>query len=753
MRPGRVPHLIPCIAAAVLIFFFTSTSASQAVPAKPAADPFAEIQKKYPGLVPELTHLLDRFKQEVQFPPAREQSDLLPRLPEATNFYAALPNYGEPAHQILTIFREELKQNAALRSVWQQGGMASAGPQIESSIEKFYGLSQYLGDEWVIAGRVEASSPNILFFAEVRKPGLKTYLDQMSNGLPLHSTDLHIFTPQELASASVSSRPGQLVVLVRPDFVVASSDLRTVSNLNKVLDAKAGAFANSAFGQRVVEGYRGGVTAIGAADLHKIISQIPPSKKDDQKELENSGFKDVKYLVWSHKNVGGTPVGEMELSFIGPRHGAAAWLAPPAPVGSLNFVSPKSVFVGSFLFRNLAVVFDDIQALSASNPQAFGALPQMEQAMHFSLRDDVLSHLDGEITLAIDDLSAPQPQWRAILRVNDADRLEKTLQKLLQSTPLLSRQTEEDGITYHSLMIPSAPKPKEISFAFVDGYLLFASSHEAAVDAIARHKSGESLANSSTFLASLPPGYPREVSAMVYQNTSTLNAFRMQQVSPEIAEALSHLNGGPSPTVFCAYGEANAIRLVSSGRGADTTGILIGAAIAIPNLLRARTTANESSALATLRTINTAEIAYSATYLRNGYARDLATLGPDPRGSELHTMNHAALIDAELGNPRCTAGAWCEKSGYRFTVTATCLLRSCSEFVAIATPASGNTGSRNFCSTSDAVIHVQAGMPLSSPISAAECKLWMPMDAGTQKTPEAARKRRAAPIENQQDEQ
>jgi len=47
--------------------------------------------------------------------------------------------------------------------------------------------------------------------------------------------------------------------------------------------------------------------------------------------------------------------------------------------------------------------------------------------------------------------------------------------------------------------------------------------------------------------------------------------------------------------------------------------ILIIAAIAIPNLLRARMAANESSAVASVRTINTAEVTYNSTYPNVGY--------------------------------------------------------------------------------------------------------------------------------------
>ena len=61
--------------------------------------------------------------------------------------------------------------------------------------------------------------------------------------------------------------------------------------------------------------------------------------------------------------------------------------------------------------------------------------------------------------------------------------------------------------------------------------------------------------------------------------------------------------------------------------------ILIIAAIAIPNLLRARISANEAAAASTVRTINTTQITYSTSYPDHGYAPDLATLGPGPSGS------------------------------------------------------------------------------------------------------------------------
>ena len=56
--------------------------------------------------------------------------------------------------------------------------------------------------------------------------------------------------------------------------------------------------------------------------------------------------------------------------------------------------------------------------------------------------------------------------------------------------------------------------------------------------------------------------------------------------------------------------------------------ILIIAAIAIPNLLRARIAANESSAAASVSTISTAELTYQTSYPSVGYAASVGALGP-----------------------------------------------------------------------------------------------------------------------------
>jgi type IV pilus assembly protein PilA len=86
--------------------------------------------------------------------------------------------------------------------------------------------------------------------------------------------------------------------------------------------------------------------------------------------------------------------------------------------------------------------------------------------------------------------------------------------------------------------------------------------------------------------------------------------------------------------------------------------ILIVAAIAIPNLLRARIAANEASAVGSIRTINTSSVEYAATY-ENGFPAGLSKMGTAAAGDTTASCGEGLLIDNLL-----TAGV---KSGYSFT--------------------------------------------------------------------------------------
>ena len=124
--------------------------------------------------------------------------------------------------------------------------------------------------------------------------------------------------------------------------------------------------------------------------------------------------------------------------------------------------------------------------------------------------------------------------------------------------------------------------------------------------------------------------------------------------------------------------------------------ILIIAAIAIPNLLRARIAANESSAVASVRTINTAEITYQTANPTIGYAASLTVLGGSGSPCAL-SATAACIIDNTL--------ALGTKSGYLFVTTPVAASTVNVTNVVSTIPQNYNqTGVRAFCGNEDAVL-------------------------------------------------
>jgi type IV pilus assembly protein PilA len=145
--------------------------------------------------------------------------------------------------------------------------------------------------------------------------------------------------------------------------------------------------------------------------------------------------------------------------------------------------------------------------------------------------------------------------------------------------------------------------------------------------------------------------------------------------------------------------------------------ILIIAAIAIPNLLRARMAANESSAVGSVRTLVTSQVTYQSTW-GVGFANGLAFLGTPVGGCPAGgaTAAQACLID-----PVLTSGI---KTGYNLTTAAAggagTAASPFTTFGASAAPiVIGSTGQRSFCSDETGVIHFDPTGATAAPTDAA----------------------------------
>jgi hypothetical protein len=696
--------------------------------------------QKYSAVITELVKFQAKLQQELQFPALRSQSRLLPLLPDSTLAVGALPNYGTTLHQATLAFQREREENPTLRE-WWKNDVGDDGPRIDDALDRLYQGSQYLGDEVVVSATSRGTTPVPLIFAEVKKPGLKAFLQQANKDFSkTPNPSLLFMDPEELAGASptfgavthgATDHGDETIVLVRPDFVVVGFDLESLRAFNSLLDKHAAGFPSTPFGQRLTQAYQGGAGVVAGADLHKILTLLPMKQDKDRASFQRTGFDDLKYIVWEHKDLASQATSQAEITFNGPRRGMASWLANPQTLGGLDFVSPKSAMVIALGLKSPALMFEDIKDVAtASNPDALAMLPMMEAQFQVNLKQDLLSKLTGEIIIEVDPSDSQVPAWKLALRVNDAAGLQQTLSRLLAAQSIETTQAEAAGVVYHSFMVPSGAKPVDINYAFVDGYLLVGTGRQAVAEAVQFHRSGGSLAKSAELRSWLLPGRSTEASGFVYQNIAAMIAPMMGQMPPEMGGIMKQFYSGSKPTVMWVYGDDSAIREAHTGGSLDISVVLLGAAIAIPNLLHSRMSANDAAAAASLRTLNTAEVTYQMSYRSKGYARNLAVMGPgagpavDCSSGTYPSPAHACLLDETLG---CATGVWCTKSGYRFHVTGICPGAKCTNYVAVATPLSESTGSKSYCSVSDAVIRTHTGPPLTSPISVAECRTWKPI--------------------------
>jgi hypothetical protein len=685
--------------------------------------PWARDLEKYPGLQDELTKLAMKIRDGVQFPKPRTESRLLALMPENTVGYAALPNYGGTLEQALAIFRQGVQESALLRDWWEHGESTKDGEKILDHIEKFKQFEDYLGDEVVLSAALEGKDTAVVFLAETKKPGLKKFLERLiAEDSAKSFAGVRVVGPEDLSGLKAKT-PQDMFLLIRDSYFVGASNPVALRKCDLQLQAQAHSFVVTNFAKRVAEEYANDVTILAAADLHAILQETSPELKSSD-TFQQSGFADMQYLVWDRKNVNGKPVSQMELSFTGPRHGAAAWIGSPTSLGSLDFVSPDAAFVGTLVLADPGRVLESAEQLArTAHSRTFEALPGFEQMLGVSLKDDVLARLGGEITLEVENVPPAKPKWTTYLSVNNAELLQNTLSKLIGATHVQSSQTEENGVVYSTVVVPGQKEPTEIAYAFVGGYLLIGSSKEALAQSVRLRENGKGLGKSAALLAAVPAGQGLRASGFVYENPTQLTRLHMLQAFPGVAQSLGSASQQNTPVVMWLYGEDSAIREASVSASTDAAGVLLVAAIAIPNLLRSRTAANEASAIGSMRTISTAQVTYAAMYPARGFAKSLSAFGPDPRGGSFSSPEHAALVEDLLG---CPGEGWCTKSGYRFRVVAPlCTAGPCKEYVVTATPVSSSTGTRSFCSTSEAVVRYKVGEPLTAPVTAAECKTWM----------------------------
>ncbi|MGC9971758.1 MAG: FecR domain-containing protein [Bryobacteraceae bacterium] len=518
---------------------------------------------RYVALLNEFSKLRKKL-EAAPGPGLRYSSKLLPLVPEGAVFYASIPNVGPTLSEANRLFKEQLQQSEVLRQWWAEKMKTPENQaKFDDVLNRVRSFSDYLGPEIVVAlvPKTGGEPQAPLVMAEASRAGLRVFLEKEIAKLKAEpNADVQIRIVDDPARAVSAGK--EALIYLGGGIIAVSNDpaqLRQVAAL--AVQPGAGAFARSDFHARIAAAYGRGVTWLFCADMQSVVGKAAKGNPN----LQLSGFGDVRYLIAERKNVAGRAESSADLTFAQPRRGIASWLAAPAPMRALNYISPDATFAVAVLAKSPAKMLDDVAAMSP--PNLASGLAEFEAKTGVNLRTELIEPLGGEVAFALDGPVLPQPSWKLVLEVNNPERFAQTLDKLVAAAKGLVRLEKQtaDGRTFYTL---TGPKPGlEAHFVFDDGLVIAAPSRDLLVRTLQYRSTGYTLSRSPKFIALLPHDGQVNFSAMVYHSLGSLIApFAAQmQLTPEQRKSLDALAPANAPALVLAYGEADRIHVTSSG--------------------------------------------------------------------------------------------------------------------------------------------------------------------------------------------
>jgi len=299
------------------------------------------------------------------------------------------------------------------------------------------------------------------------------------------------------------------------------------------------------------------------------------SSESDTLMLEELGFMDSSTMIFGYSRDGDRRDLEAGLYFREPRRGAAAWLAEPAPMGALDFVSPQASLAVAAVTKDGAEMFDDLlRVVSQTDPEAMAELAEMQRVLGIDLREDLAAPLGGEGAFAVDGPVLPTPSWKLVLEVYDPETLHQTIETAVGE---INRQMTDagrpgltffesaiGGRTYHVIQHPETDY--ELLYLTVDGYLVMAPSAAIIEQALQFRASGLTLPNSAAFRELMPDNGFADCSAVLWRNLGDLLASLPDEVMGQLPpDASLLLDQGAEPGLWCAYAGDDSI--LANGTG------------------------------------------------------------------------------------------------------------------------------------------------------------------------------------------
>ena len=303
-----------------------------------------------------------------------------------------------------------------------------------------------------------------------------------------------------------------------------------------------------------------------AADLATLFSA---AQRSGQARL--IGLAGTDRLVVEQKQVSGKTITQAQLNFNGERAGAASWLAPPAPMGALEFVSPQAYGIASAVTKDPVAILDEVLSFAAGFDQGLSGIENFQQEMGLDLRRDLAEPLGGEFLLAMDGPFLPAPSWKAVAEA----RLQNTIERLVAQInkyaaqaghPAITLSSEAAGGQIYYRLGHANGSPPEIHYTYALGYVVAAPSRGLLSQALQYQQSRSSMADSATFRSMMPTDGADHCSAILYQNVveaaSSIGSYvpaGIGGITSDQLKTLQQIVQLTPATLVCATAEPNRI--------------------------------------------------------------------------------------------------------------------------------------------------------------------------------------------------
>ncbi|HET9225815.1 MAG TPA: DUF3352 domain-containing protein, partial [Thermoanaerobaculia bacterium] len=464
---------------------------------------------------------------------------------------------------------QKIDNNPTVRQWWHETlGNSNNQQKFRDMIAKIGDLGRHLGEEIAIAIPADAEGndedvPVIL--AEVTNETLfRAILEQeIAEIKAKHGGEDGIILVDDPAGLSGIQRDGMYAWVGNGLFVASPNG----SEIARIAAGSASSFPGTAFRSRIAQEYQEGAGWLFAADLAGFLSEEEPDP-----EAEALGVRDFQHFIVNRQEVDGRADTRAALSFKQQRRGVASWLAAPAPMSALSFISPDANLASAFIVKQPVGVLDD---LIAANPEFAAELEKVKQEHGFDVREDLAAPLGGEVAFAVDGPLLPTPSWKLVAEVYDPARLQQTLEKMVQhvndelrkegKAGMTLTEQEVGGRTFYSVQ---CQQPKVgFDYTFEDGYLVATPSRALLERALQQRDSGVNLASHPKFRDLLGSDGQVNVSAFFYQNLQPVLESAGKLVPEEIKKNQNQIQNlilGQGPTLIYAYAESDRILFAST---------------------------------------------------------------------------------------------------------------------------------------------------------------------------------------------